>query len=286
MASLTDDVRVDVTDLHRHEFASRDWPFDDPMNAGALTSVHVVEGTLPICVVTHDADGTWQVLCGTTNDSGDGRLACLGCLFERDPSIGVLADLPRGWRAWRESVDDPWHRERDARDDATDGETGDDGCRHEGAEPDEEKALSDIETYGCHVVHVRAEDERPPSSYSVGIQRSSGVPEIIVIGLERSLAHFSVNEYNERVRSGKRFAPGQVVSGFIDGFDCQCRAVHRSHYDAYLGWDLWLYRGADFEVLQLVYPTTSGVWPWDPEADAAFRAWQPLLEDARDDGTR
>ncbi len=102
----------------------------------------------PICVATHDADGTWQVLCGTTNDSGDGRLACLGCLFERDPSIGVLADLPRGWRAWRESVDDPWHRERDARDDATDGEIGEDGCRHAespcqgGTAPREEQAMA------------------------------------------------------------------------------------------------------------------------------------------------
>ena len=46
--------------------------------------------------MTHDEDGYWQLLCGTTNKSEDGRVACLGDLFERDRTIGALADLPRG----------------------------------------------------------------------------------------------------------------------------------------------------------------------------------------------
>ena len=137
-------------------------------------------------------------------------------------------------------------------------------------EPGERKALADIEQYGCHVIHVMAEGHLPPFSYSVGIHRSTGVPEVIVIGLAQPLAHFIVNEYNARVRAGERFAAGQRVSGFLEGFDCELRTVHPSRHRDYMGWDIWLYAGAYFDALQLVYPTISGVWPWDPEAESGF----------------
>jgi hypothetical protein len=86
-----------------------------------------------------------------------------------------------------------------------------------------------------------------------------------------------VNEYNRRVRAGENFVPGARYSGFIEGFDVLVERVHESHYDEYFGYNRWLYRGSNFEVLQLVYPNTSGVWPWDENADAWFRARQPRL---------
>ena len=39
---------------------------------------------------------------------------------------------------------------------------------------DEQKALDDIEKYGCHIIYVMAEGEAPPFSYSIGIWRSTG----------------------------------------------------------------------------------------------------------------
>lgn len=139
------------------------------------------------------------------------------------------------------------------------------------------RCLSDIEQYGCQVIHVLAEGSLPPFSYSVGIERSSRAPEIVVIGLTQSLAHFIINEYNRRVREGECFREGARVSGFIEGFDCECRGVDTSHYREYFGWNLWLYEGPNFQVLQLVYPTTSGIWPWDVTADDSFKLRQPLL---------
>lgn len=70
-----------------------------------------MEDGYPVLLVTHDEDGDWQVLCGTTNEPADGRVVCLGCLFQLDRSIGQLADLPRGWHAWRDFATSPWHRE-------------------------------------------------------------------------------------------------------------------------------------------------------------------------------
>ena len=144
----------------------------------------------------------------------------------------------------------------------------------------EKKALADIEQYGCHVIHVAAEDDLPPFSYSVGIQRRSGSPEVVVIGLKQSLAHFVVNEYNRRVRAGEKFTPGELYANFIEGFDITFERVGREFYTEYFGWNLWLYGNPEFEVLQLVYPTTDGEWPWRPNASEWFRAWQPILNSA------
>jgi hypothetical protein len=144
----------------------------------------------------------------------------------------------------------------------------------------ERKTLEDIEQYGCSVMHVSAEGDLPPFSYSVGVGRSSGAPEVVIIGLKQPIAHFIVNEYNRRVRAGESFEPGKRYAGFIEGFEMLALQVERTHYPEYFGWDLWLYKGDGFEVLQLVYPNTSGIWPWQNEADDWFRAWQPILGSA------
>jgi len=139
------------------------------------------------------------------------------------------------------------------------------------------KAVADIERYGCHIIHVFAEDDLPSFSYSVGIWRSSRKPELIVIGLKQEISHFIVNEYNRRVRAGEEFSDSQTAGGFVEGFDCVFREVDRAHYNDYMGWDRWLYDGDDFPTLQLIYPTTSGIWPWQPEASDWFRKWQTIL---------
>lgn len=141
----------------------------------------------------------------------------------------------------------------------------------------EEKCLANIEKYGCHIIHVMAEDDLPPFSYSVGIQKSSGAPEVVVFGLKQPVAGWVINEYNRRVREQGSLALSQLHSGFLEGFDCQLQRVHRRHYEEHFGWNLWLYQGPDFEVVQLVYPTTRGVWPWAEDAPEGFRQWQPLL---------
>jgi hypothetical protein len=139
------------------------------------------------------------------------------------------------------------------------------------------KALANIAQYGCHVIHVGGEGDLPPVSYSAGIQQSSAAPEIVVIGLKQPISHFAVNEYNRRVRSGEKFRHGQVAGGFLEGFDVLFLKVDRIHYPEYFGWDRWLYKGDNFEVMQLVWPSTKGVWPWQAGAFDGFDRWQPIL---------
>ena len=101
---------MDTVEQHEHGFPKSEWPFSDPENVVAISTVQVFRQGFPILRVTHDDDGDWQVLCGTTSDTKDGIVVCLGCAYQQDKTIGDLADLPLGWFAWREHVSAPWQR--------------------------------------------------------------------------------------------------------------------------------------------------------------------------------
>lgn len=107
---------MDTVEQHQHKFPRSEWQFSDPENAAAISTVQVLRQGFPILRVTHDNDGDWQILCGTTSDEKDGIVVCLGCAYQRDKTIGELADLPLGWIAWREHFGAPWQREERATD--------------------------------------------------------------------------------------------------------------------------------------------------------------------------
>lgn len=93
---------------HIHDFPN--WPFDDAINTAAFTTRPVLEQGLPVLLVSHDPEGDWQFLCGTTTELEDCKLVCLGCAFQRDPTLAEVADLPLGWLAEREAAGGAWER--------------------------------------------------------------------------------------------------------------------------------------------------------------------------------
>ena len=88
------------------------WPFQEGKNRAVFTTRFVIEEGHPILLVSHDKDDDWQFLCGTTNDTADGRLVCLGSIVETHPSVVELADLPAGWQASRNTPGEPWRRKK------------------------------------------------------------------------------------------------------------------------------------------------------------------------------
>ncbi|KPJ91599.1 MAG: hypothetical protein AMJ53_11280 [Gammaproteobacteria bacterium SG8_11] len=141
----------------------------------------------------------------------------------------------------------------------------------------EQKAVDDIEKFGCHVIHVLEEEDLPGFTYSIGIYASTGKPDMLIMGLKREVAHSIINEYNKRVKSGEEFVPNSSYGGFLEGFDVVFKKMDKKFYKNYLGWGLWFYKGDAFEMLQMVFPTTSGIWPWEEDAPEDFLWFQPLL---------
>ncbi len=141
----------------------------------------------------------------------------------------------------------------------------------------EQKAIDDIDEFGCHILHVMEEDENPGFTYSIGIEKNTKKPDVIITGLKNEVAQWIINEYNKRVKNGETFEPSKYYRGFLDGFDITFIEVSKKHYKEYLGWGLWYNKGPSFKMLQMVYPSTLGLWPWDKEAPEDFTWLQPLL---------
>lgn len=89
---------------------SDDWPFDDPRDFACLSLRTILEDGAPILLVTHDTDGTWQFLTGEDVKMPEARVVGLGEMYDHDPSIARLADLPIDWEAWRETPEHEWQR--------------------------------------------------------------------------------------------------------------------------------------------------------------------------------
>jgi hypothetical protein len=88
------------------------WPFDDPEDTEVITLGRILRGESPLRLATHDDDdGAWQFLDGEHVFEDDAQVVLLGELVQFDPSLVELADLPRGWYAWRSAGAGSWRRE-------------------------------------------------------------------------------------------------------------------------------------------------------------------------------
>jgi hypothetical protein len=92
------------------------WPFDQTPNTAAITTRQVIEEKKDICVVLHYLDDhSWAFLCGTTNEEKDGRVIAMKEAVRIDESVIGVADLPPGWKAWRQNRTIPWQRAQNER---------------------------------------------------------------------------------------------------------------------------------------------------------------------------
>jgi len=144
----------------------------------------------------------------------------------------------------------------------------------------EQRFLEIIKDHGWHVTQVRntEEQEGPTFSYSTGIYRNFGKPELIVFGLSNEMEKWVINEYGNEIQSGKReFYTNSFYDGFLEDFDVCMIDANENARKEYACWADWYYDRKPFPIFQCIYPTTSGVWPWDDGASETFKESQPLF---------
>ena len=143
----------------------------------------------------------------------------------------------------------------------------------------DKKLIQGIEENGWHVMKVMGEGKDPKFAFSIGLYETFGHPEILFIGLEFELMHILINNIGDDIRSGKKYESGQFYSGILDGFDCLMIDVAKENYLDYLGYAMWYYRrkNKEFPVLQCLYPTVKGIYPWDDKWPKEIKNLQPIL---------
>ena len=102
---------MDTVSPHPHSFSSGQWPFAEPENVAAFTSREVLSEGRPVLLVFHDHDGEWQFLHGPVGESDIPQVICLGCAYERDRTVGELAQMPSGTMASRAALGEVWEIE-------------------------------------------------------------------------------------------------------------------------------------------------------------------------------
>lgn len=141
----------------------------------------------------------------------------------------------------------------------------------------EQKVLDDIAQSGWHVVNVLEGEGHAPHAFSIGLYKTYGHPEVLVIGLAAELMHSVINIIGNDAKSGKANPIGAPYSGLLEGFDCVLLPVPEEAYREYVGFARWYYEGNDFPLVQCVWPTTQGIFPWEENAPSGFISWQPVL---------
>jgi len=141
--------------------------------------------------------------------------------------------------------------------------------------PEDEGTISHIEEYGCSVVNVVRTKYGLGWSYTIGIFDTVGKPEIITVGLLPETAHFALNKAAKLLRTGVDLTQGRHHD-LIGEVDCEFRPVDQKWVKQLMNWAVWYYDGADFPVLQAVYPDRKNLFPEDEGFDRAFE--QPLMQ--------
>jgi hypothetical protein len=100
------------------EVIDRDWRAAWMAHWLLETTAHVTEpvsaGTAPVRHVVLDADGDWQLLCGTVApDAAHAHIAHLYHALDADPTLLDVLDLEPGWRADRTGPEAEWTRSPD-----------------------------------------------------------------------------------------------------------------------------------------------------------------------------
>ncbi|WP_298805857.1 DUF4262 domain-containing protein [uncultured Pseudokineococcus sp.] len=129
--------------------------------------------------------------------------------------------------------------------------------------------LRRVEEHGWSHQSVEADTTGPSFSYTIGLTREDGHPEVLVSGLDPDVACGVLHAVVDHVRSGNRITAGTEVDL---GHDDVWRVVRvRRPQRLVTAQEVFATPGHAGLVpaLQLVWPDHAGLWPWElPWRDA------------------
>lgn len=140
----------------------------------------------------------------------------------------------------------------------------------------DERTIGQIEEFGCSVLSVgsKCKDELG-WTYTIGVFDTCGKPDIITVGLPFKVAQICLNEAVNRQRAGIELTDGRH-SEMIGNVDCEFRPVDPKWVKHLMNWANWYYGGAEYPVLQAIYPDLENRFPEEEGFNQQFA--QPLMQ--------
>ena len=100
---------------------------------------------------------------------------------------------------------------------------------------------------------------------------------MIVVGLPEKVAEDLLNAVTDAIDEGKRFKHGENHSDLLVGYPVRFLDVPGDKVANYMDTAKWAYAGAEFPVMQLVWPDKQHRWPWQEGVRQLFREGQPII---------
>ena len=132
-----------------------------------------------------------------------------------------------------------------------------------------------VGTGACECGDDCEDSEGPAFAYTLGLGHRAGHPEFVMSGLETSLMHGALNRLAQRVLAGQRFHAGDIVEDVLGGVPVVLERASATGLDETARWSGWFHRRRP-EALVVVWPTTSGIFAWQPGAPDDLDQLQPV----------
>jgi hypothetical protein len=139
-----------------------------------------------------------------------------------------------------------------------------------------------IETSGWAVEPVSARtDTEPPVpgySYTIGFPAAFGFAEVLVFGLTPIAAKGLFDLVADLLTSGTEIPVGVELTGLFDNdLRCLFAPIDLEQWGDLTTTATAWYRGAGYEVVQLLWPDRNGFLPTEPGFDQRVRSAQPVV---------
>lgn len=139
------------------------------------------------------------------------------------------------------------------------------------------EASAHVRNTGWTSIGIMPGKRTPGWAFSVGLWHSYRAPEVSIFGLLLPDMQQRVNRAGRLIRDNKPFGLDIEIDGILDAQPVIAKAVHPGWYPTLFGFGVGYYRGAMPPFVQLVWPDSHGVFPWQPGAGTRSRAVQPQL---------
>ena len=118
----------------------------------------------------------------------------------------------------------------------------------------------------------------PGYSYTIGFPATFGFPDILVFGLTPVASRGLIDLVAELVGSGTEIPIGVELVGLFDNdLRCVFAPIDVAEWGALTATATAWYRGADYSVVQLLWPDRNGFLPTEAGFDQRVRAAQPVI---------
>ena len=125
---------------------------------------------------------------------------------------------------------------------------------------------------------VEAEPPTPGYAYSIGMAAAVGFAEVAVFGLTPVAANGLVTLVADACRGGTEIPFGVELVGLLDNdLRCMFAPIDLDRWGAWFSTAAAWYRGAPFEMVQLLYPDRNGFMPYEIGFDQRMTFAQPVI---------